>query len=122
MRRITIIAAVAASIAALIGVAALLRAGAAGANNEAARLRWAFVDPHGNARINDATGIDVLDAHGRRALTRRSPGSSASYGDPRWSPDGRVVAFARSGDGDGLYIVGALAGGRGCLCPGVLAI
>jgi dipeptidyl aminopeptidase/acylaminoacyl peptidase len=118
MRRITIIGAVAASFAALICAAAFLRAGVAGANNEAARLRWAFVDPHVETRLSDVTGIDVLDAHGRRALTRRSPGSSASYSNPRWSPDGRVVAFARSGDGDGLYIVSALGGRPRLLVPG----
>jgi tricorn protease-like protein len=118
MRRITIIASGAASIAALIGVAALLRAGVAGADNEGARLRWAFVVQHVDTRLGDVTGLDVLDAQGRRALTRRAQGSSARDTNPRWSPDGRVVAFARTYEGEGLYVVSGSGGNSRLLVPG----
>lgn len=118
MRRITIIATVAASIVALIGVAALLRARPAGANNKGARLRWAFVVQHVDTRLGDVTGLDLVDAQGRRALTRRPGGSSARDNNPRWSPDGRVVAFARTYEGEGLYVVSASGGRSRLLVPG----
>jgi Tol biopolymer transport system component len=118
MRRIIIIATVTAFIGALIGATALLTAAPAGAKAKREGLRWSFVTQHFVYRLGYSIGLDVIDAHGRRALTRRSRGSSASDSNPRWSPDGRVVAFARSGEGEGLYVVSGLGGKSRLLVSG----
>ncbi len=59
------------------------------------------------------TEIWVVDGQGRHPLRLTSFGGAGSVGAPRWSPDGRTIAFdfaAEGGNNVDIYVVNALGG------------
>jgi Tol biopolymer transport system component len=65
-----------------------------------------MVAQHVDPSISDVIGLDVLiEGQPVRPLTRRAKGSEDWDNQPKWSPDGRRVAFARAyGQRPGLYV------------------
>ena len=59
------------------------------------------------------TEIWVVDGQGRHPLRLTSFGGEGSVGAPRWSPDGRTIAFdfaAEGGNNVDIYVISALGG------------
>jgi dipeptidyl aminopeptidase/acylaminoacyl peptidase len=71
---------------------------------------WKLAFDHYDERIGEGgAGIDVVTASSRVvSLVRRPRGSRDDYLFPRWSPDGRWLAFsARIADEDSLHVIRA---------------
>src|SRR5205823_6361866 len=82
--------------------------------------QWQVVYQHVDPKQGDVVGLDIATsvAPTPRALTRRPTGAHDWDNGPAWSPDGKLVAFARFYAHAGLYVVAASGGTARLLAHG----